>query len=416
MPLQMKNWALLLTALLLATGLFCQATADSLQTPPAIRFFIEGLSNHSYGTAANYISPDFSIEGVPSEYMKRALTQIFSTFPHKITRYSVKSIQQEKTGTVYTMSLLVNSQMSSVTVELDKDNKVVSFSMFKVQAPDSSSRKQSLKPYAELDFTLKNGIILIPVEVNGEQKNFILDSGAPILVLNSHPDSTKSVIALAAGVGGDINGMGMQHVDKLTWGGGTFLDFDAVTMDLSHLETEVGGSFAGLISKAELEPFEVFFDYQKHQICLYLLQTDGKLCEPERLTLIPKQVIPFELQGHIATFKAKVGKKTLPLGLDTGAQTNLLTAELYPKYEKDLKEVETDTLRGADVKMTTVTTGVIAQTKVGKLDFPDMRYVFSDISQIRDAYGVKIEGLLGYPALSKYPVSINYRKKTLSFY
>jgi hypothetical protein len=253
--------------------------------------------------------------------------------------------------------------------------------------------------------------------LNGQEAKFILDSGAPMLVINSAADTTNSnvIASLAQGIGGSIQNMGTTHIRNFTWAGGTNLFFDTISMDLSHLESELGMKFTGLISKAELEPFETYIDYKAKKIRLFLLDKNGKLTEPEKLQA-PQKKMKLDIRRHIACLNVTVGKKKLFMGLDTGAQSNLLDDDLLPEFEMELSEVQTDTLRGADVNVKTVKTGIIGKTLLNKTNFPDMIYAFSDISELNNAYDLQIDGILGYPFLSQRPVSINYRKKQISFY
>jgi len=417
-----KRWlsgtVMVIILLALTSTFWAQTPAGQEQAlPPAVKGFIDGLNHKSYYLAKDYISPDFAISGVPPEYMTEALKRVFSSFPVQITRSICLSIQKSKYGTSCNVSLVVEGRVLNTVFELDKDGLVMSCSLFQVSAAGMPAIPHpDLPAYAEVDFELKEGIILVPVDINGEKHRFILDSGAPTLVINSaQHDSTSLVVGMGQGVGGSLGNIGTLRIGKLDWAGGNYRNFDALSMDLSHLEQEVGESFGGLLSKAELEPFETLIDYQTKKIRFYQLRDNGKPLEPKRLPK-PSVTLKFDLQSHIAVFKAKIGKKTYRLGLDTGAQTNLLDDDLYKVFELQLQDVQTDTLRGADLNIRPVTTGVLPLTQCGKLHFTNMRYVFSDISDLNNIYGLKIAGLLGYPFLSQRVLSINYRKRTLSFY
>ncbi len=405
-----------------ASGLWSEeAAAPAAETPVAVRYFIEGLNTRSYATARPYISKDFSIEGVPPEFTQQALAQLFSVFPVTVENQVYRNHRPVTYGAVYTISLMTGGRVVDVDFEVDKEGKVLSCSLFQIQSAQAMAEAQGagleLVEYAEVEFELVNGIILLPVKLNGEDVKFILDSGAPVLVVNSVPDTTSSQMAVAAaqGIGGSISGTGFTTVQSFAWAGGTNRDFETVSMDLSHLEQELGQPFRGLISKAELEPFETWIDYSTRKLRLYKLKDNGALLEPKRL---PKagSTYKFNLSAHIACLKATVGKRKLILGLDTGAQTNLLDDDYLQDFKPALQEVQTDTLRGADSNQSAISTGILPLTKIGKNSFPDMRYAFSDLSVMKQAYLLKIDGLLGYPFLSSRPFSLNYRKKTLRLY
>jgi hypothetical protein len=415
-----------LIIVLLLAGIFLSVSAaaepelqQEQEIPVAIRYFIKGLNEHSYITAKPYISSEFGIEGVPPEYLRQALNQVFTSFPVSIEHYAYESHGQERDGTLYTLKLMAQGRVSSVDFLLDYENKVLGCSLFRAQQPGEvmSIDNRKLVSYAEQKFELVNGIIILPVKLNGTEVDFILDSGAPMLVLNAAADSTRrnAIIAGARGIGGDIRNMGFSHVESLQWAGGSNSNFDALSMDLSHLEQELGRKFHGLIGMAELEPYEVYLDYATQTLRLYQLKDNGTLASREKLPRNQTQ-IKFDLNRHIAVLKAGVGKKKLQLGLDTGAQTNLLDDEFYSVYADVISEEQSDTLRGADLNEAAISTAVIPLTKIGKNEFPAMRYAFSDISAMNTGYNLNLDGLLGYPFLSRQPVSINYRKQVIRLY
>ena len=404
----------------LATLAAAEPAADAEEKlPEAIEYFISGLNTNSLSVAEPYISDDFAIEGVPSEYKDMALNQIFSKFPLRLEGYALKSSSLSNGNRLYVIEVQDGDETKEVEFELDKQGKVLSCSLFSAKEPQqgTSGAEEQTITYAEAEFELVNGIVILPVEMDGRQVKFILDSGAPMLVINSQADTTQQEIIVAAGegVGGSISSIGLAKVQSLTWAGGSRQDFETISMDLTHLEKELGMEFCGLISKEELEPYETYIDYDAKKICLYLLDEEGNPLEPDRLPKA-KGGVKFELRAHIACLNAKVGNKKLTLGLDTGAQTNLLDDDYYGEFEKILQETKVDTLQGADLNMPVIQTGVISETKIGKLAFPDMRYAFYDISDLSHAYNLNIDGLLGYPFLSQRPVSINYRKQTLKLY
>ena len=393
-------------------------TDPEITLPASIDSFVEGWNAKSYWKAQDAFAQDFNIESVPPQYTKQALTQVFSNAPVTIISYLIKQATPQGNRTVYTVTMVTVNGIRDIDFTLDKEGKIVSTSLFQAANPGTmSSGRSSIKKFAEIPFRLQNDLIIIEAEINDETANFILDSGAPMLVLNSvyDPERHVQILGMSAGVGGTIGGVGIRKLESFRWGGGTFNDFDCVTMDLSHLEGELGESFAGLVSKMELEPFETYIDYSAGVIRLYGLKKDGSQLEahmPPR----PAYQVKFELFGHIPVIKATVGKRKLNMGLDTGAVANLIDTYLFPKYRKLLQETEVDTLMGADGQKVEVPIGFIERNQVGKVKFDRMRYCFSDISHINKVYDIKLDGLLGHPFFSQRPMSINYRRKTLSFY
>jgi len=389
-----------------------QASPGAL--PASVAKFVEGWNMKSYQIAEAAFSPRFAIQNVPSEYNAMALEMIFSKAPIAFSDCVFKEMREN----TCIVALVTENGSRDVEFELDEDGLIVSTSLFTTANPGpSASNAARMSGYAEIPFELVQNLIILKAVVDGVEGDFILDCGAPMLVLNSKPDEdgSRQVAGLTMGVGGAAEAPGVRHLGSFAWGGGSFADFDCVTMDLSHLATELGRPFMGLIGKAELEPFECYFDYSRKLIILYALDGEGHRIGPERPPAASTK-IRFNLSAHIPVVRAEVHGIPLRMGLDTGAQANLLALGKLAIFRDLLTDAATDTLMGADLNQSLVTTGTIVQNTVSGREFPNMAYAFSDISQLTEGYNIAIDGLLGYPFLSQRPFSLNYRRKVLAIF
>jgi hypothetical protein len=407
-----KIWYLAFT-LLLIVNLAAQAAQQNL-IPESIQSFVEAWNMKSYSIAEGAFSPQFSIENIPTEFNAMALQMIFERAPVPIT----DCVFKEYRGNTCVVALVTEGGEMDVEFELDGKGLIVSTSLFRTTNPGpATSSAANLLPYSEIPFELVENLIIIRATVDGMEGDFILDCGAPMLVLNSKTggESNPEVLGFTAGVGGSAEAPGIKKLKSFIWGGGTFGDFDCVTMDLSHLADQLGRPFMGLIGKAELEPFECYFDYSRKLLVLYGLDASGRRLGPQRPPAA-STILRFKLSAHIPVIRATVEGKTVRMGLDTGAQANLLDLSLFPHFQRLLIDAVTDTLMGADLNQTEVSTGTLAKSSVSRRDFPDMTYAFSDISLLRNTYNIAIDGLFGYPFLSQRPFSLNYRRKILSIF
>jgi hypothetical protein len=402
--------------LMLLSGLFAQEVDDSL--PDAIKQFARAWNAKSFQIVEPYISSSFEISGVPKDYTKQALERVFTQIPHKIDKISLISSDQTKMGTRYTVLVERPDSSREIDFVIWKDGKIVSTTLFQASVKSVTKAKmETAAIYKSVPFTLFDRMIFVPGEINGKPVDFLLDSGAPIFVLNSkynRPDNTVT-LSSSQGVGGSIQNVGTMNIQTLSWGGGEYKDFDAISMDLSHLEDKLGRPFAGLISQAELEPYETIIDYQNETIYLYALDEQGDRVEKEAPHKHKSQ-IPFELKGHIPVIPARIGKVDLSFGLDTGAQSNLLDRSHYDSVKKLVRSTEVDTVMGADANAVEAISGTVKSTTIARKNYNKMKYVFSDISHLNDAYKIQISGLLGYPFLSQKMFGINYRKQELKLY
>jgi len=404
--------------LLFCSTLIAQSAEPVDAVPEAIQAWIEGWNSKTMSTAEKGLASDFTIKDVPQEYVRMVLQRVFPQASPQILACRVKNIKKLGKGANYAITLVMDTRMTECDFELNSEGKITSTDFFPgLMQGEGSKRNTALRTSAEQNFTTDNGLILLEAELDGEKGLFILDSGAPVMVLNTRHSGKNQAqgLTMARGIGGNVKSISTRKVEKFAWSGGVYRDFEAIAMDLGHLEQVLSSQVLGLISQAEMEPFETYLDYSAKKLNLYGLKPDGKVFE----TLsIPKarHSSSFEPAAHLPVFKIKIGKQNLKMALDTGAQSNLIDLSLQKKFSKELTDTSTDTILGADNNPASVSTGKIPTCKFGKLEYAEMLYAFSDISHLTSLTGSEFDGLLGYPFLVQYPVSINYRKKTISVY
>lgn len=253
---------------------------------------------------------------------------------------------------------------------------------------------------------MAGGMIVVQASVNGVTGNFILDTGAPGIVLAAGNGSF-----VANRKGGSVNGtmmvgevevknfqLGIIHEEK-TQGN---------VLDVHHLEMACGRDIMGLIGYEVLKNYEVVFDFPNRKIQAIKsgnahLGAMGK----------PTATIPFVLCGHIPVIKAKVGGKRVYLGLDSGAEVNVLDKRLFRKIkESERYDASQEILTGLDGVSYKVLAANIKETKFcSTSSMPSMRYVFSDLSPAKKNFDLPIDGLLGIPFFKDKVVSIDYAEK-----
>lgn len=263
----------------------------------------------------------------------------------------------------------------------------------------------------EVPFELKGGLVFVKVKVNGKPANFILDSGAPILVL--HPRLAAKAIDTLEGKG--ISGaLQLQRVEVPDFEFGTLhqQQVEAITLDLSHLEKITNRPIDGLIGYSTLKDYEVLLDYKNKLLTLF---------KPDATdfhkAVKPKAEMDFTLQAHIPVVAAKIGTQTLYFGLDTGAEANLIDLRSQNKLSpKDYRKSKTGRVSGANQGQVSVQEAYVNSTFVNGHNYSNMHYVFSDISHMNQGYGLSIDGLLGYPFFSARKISMNYQQSKIYFW
>ncbi len=149
-----------------------------------------------------------------------------------------------------------------------------------------------------------------------------------------------------------------------------------------------------MLSINELEAFECLFDYQKKQLTLYGLKPDGKPFESLKIPAA-RLSVPFELVAQRPLIKIKIGKSNLKVVLDNTVQTNLLSSGLLKKFSKLLHEAKNEASKSAEGSSLTATRAKIDICKLGKLDYREMEYLFTDTAHLGKTGKLKPDGVLG---------------------
>ncbi len=268
-----------------------------------------------------------------------------------------------------------------------------------------SSRKKSEKIDRQVPIEIVRGMVYVEATLNGEQGNFIVDTGSPMMIVNEKPGRDQQQ---AQGCSGTVAYSATQ-IRQFELAGIVRNHLDALSLDISHFEDAADREILGMIGYNVLSKYEVYFDYDNE--VLKLLKPGKNHLHQEQSPLI---VIPFSLADHLPVINVKIGNKTIRMGLDSGAAVNLLDQELAKNLPPSLyNPLEVETVQGLDQQIKKVHSVEMNSTQIDGQAFTAMKYLLTDLSTIQQDDQKKIDGLLGYPFFEKVKFSINYRNQRI---
>ncbi|MFI5134938.1 MAG: aspartyl protease family protein [Chitinophagales bacterium] len=263
-------------------------------------------------------------------------------------------------------------------------------------------------------------LLLIEARINNMEGNFILDTGAPHLVLNKtyFRQGKLSDGTSAAGITGGGNQVYHVQVDSLIIENLFYTALDADVVNLGHLEDAKGVKILGLLGANLFSQMEMEIDLQ-HSI-LRLSKTDGNgQLASSVFTGDPKQpdlAIPFELDNNIIFVNTMVAGKKLRFCFDSGAETNVLSNGVGNKVLGQFSLMSRAALGGTSNQRLDVLSGQLTEMMIGNHSFKKMPVILADLSGLREVYNTDIDGILGYDFMSNGSVIINFKKKELTMY
>lgn len=413
------EWAGWLAGLLLLT-LAGPARAQAALGVEPLDQLLAALNQGSVAPLQPYLTPNTRVGRLPATYTEVALAQLVPQFgpvtAARVLRHQAAGANERYVcafthrGTEQECSFVLTPAGQFAELNLGPPN---------VPALDAQLDAQDLTTpdRVELPAQLVNGLLVVQAEVDGRTGAFFFDSGAPELLLNqrefapvtgARPRSAQII----RGVNGDMAGAARYPLRRFNCQGIVLTNREVPTLDLSSLEKRLGvGQLLGIVGYSLLRPYAVTLDYRTGRV---LLQKPGAAGGAPAAGVR----VPFQLRGHLPVVAASVEGRPYQLGLDCGAQTNLLDPLAAVALARRLRHRERIVLRGADAAGNVATTARIPRLTLagGRLTFRRQATTFADLGSLQRVPGsLLLEGLLGYPALSQYRTTIDYVNQEVRF-
>jgi len=261
----------------------------------------------------------------------------------------------------------------------------------------------------EIPIEIIRGMIYLEAEMNGTKGFFILDTGAPTLIVNQDHAVGQHSDALSINAGIQVV---ETKVKSFKLGGIRKRNLDALALDLSHLEIASGRQILGLVGYNVFERFALSFDFDQKR--LFLSPSSQKI----RPSLHqPSASLPFTLHEHLPIVKVQIGGKTLKFGIDTGAASNLLDQRLLKQSAQlPIQYLPNEEIQGLDQEIVLVKAGRLEVTGEDGWTFGKNKFLFMDLTFLREHTGCDIDGLLGSPFLAKADLTIDYPKRRINLW
>lgn len=277
------------------------------------------------------------------------------------------------------------------------------------------------KPLGEFDFVripLKQvgKLILIEAKIEEQTGFFILDTGAPYLVLNETYFRNGHVIdqRIFGDVGGYVDTVNVINIERFELRSLRFEAMEADLVDLSNIEEKRGEKILGLIGLSFFLEMEMRFDLPRRQLELHRTDKKGETQLASSQCQGIASEAAFKVKKNVMIIKGDLAGEQLNFCLDTGAEVTVLSNDLKENVYQHIEIKGAKTMIGSSSKGTQVLFGAVDQINLGA-EILDCQVVITDLKEMSISYGVRIDGMIGYDLLSKGKVIINFKKHLISF-
>ena len=386
---------------------------------------VSAINSYSSEAVQPYLSSDFECSGQKGDVADLVLDATIGKLKQSndsIMKY--ERMSESRDGNMltlvysFTYSKLGNR---TTTFVFNDENKIKSLELLKATVKQADKGFKFEKPQAKVitvPITLsKDNMIVAEAVINGEKHNFIIDSGCPILYLNSkyfRESSDKGArVSTSEDVNGKVSGgQDVIYVDSFDFNGIRADSIKAMMSDLSHLEN--GTEVYGLIGYDVYRDYDLLFDYKGKTLTLIDPDYTETFLKERKYEY---EEVPSEMSKamrHIPLINGQIGTSNLTFGIDCGASSDLLDSGRWDEFKNMMKRVKTTKLKGiSNDKGTEVHAGKLKSLKIGGKTFKNTRTVFNSISHLNMSKDERIDGLIGYQILSRQKTVLSYRNRKL---
>jgi len=267
-----------------------------------------------------------------------------------------------------------------------------------------------------IPFTRIGNLILIQAKADTTTGFFVLDTGAPGLVLNityfrNYPTSNPIE---SGGLTGSVPAT-RTTVDSLRLGPISYFHLDADLINLGHIENNKGVKIFGLLGMRLFEHFEMIIDYSAGVIELHLIgRKEAALYHSAQLAdAAAYNTIPIDIEeGKIIVYLYLKGKK-LKFIIDSGAETNVLDSRLPNQVFEQVVITRRVTLNGSGDHKVEALYGNLKGLQIGGHEIGSLPVLITNLESMCDAYNNCLNGMLGFDFLSLHKIGFNFVKRKM---
>ncbi|MEP7377141.1 MAG: retroviral-like aspartic protease family protein [Chitinophagaceae bacterium] len=267
-------------------------------------------------------------------------------------------------------------------------------------------------PSCIIPFSRAGNLIVIRAKVDTTEGNFILDTGAPKLILNAtyfRNYLTSAVNTESGGITGSVAASTVT-IPGLSFGPIKYYGVETDLVNLGHIENSKGIKILGLLGMQLFRKFEMIIDYEKNVIHLHLVgKKEAATYKNEMLSdTSAYHTIRIRVrENKLLSFGEMAGKK-LTFLIDTGAESNVLDSRLSEKIFKNVNITSRVLLAGSGNTKVEALYGDMKNMKLGTLQIESVPVLVTNLEKMCYAFEQCLDGMLGFDFLSLHKIGFNF--------
>lgn len=269
-----------------------------------------------------------------------------------------------------------------------------------------------------IPFSRAGNLIVVKAQADTIEGNFILDTGAPYLVLNityfrDYPQ--QHIEGEQTSMTGSSSSLARTRVRTFSFGSLNFAQLDADLANLGHIENSKGVKILGLLGMELFKQCEMIIDYDKNLIYLH------KIGRKESATYMHEMLkdtstyrtFPIDITDNRIIVNTASGGKKLKFVIDCAAETNVLSSKLPEKVFDNVTITGRRVLTGVGNRKVEALYGDLKNMKLGSYDLGTLPMLITNLENTCFAYAGCIDGILGFDFLEGHRIGFNFVKRKM---
>lgn len=268
-------------------------------------------------------------------------------------------------------------------------------------------------PVCVIPFSRAGNLIVIKARVDSVEGNFILDTGAPGLILNrtyfrDYP-SRDIHNEEQIGITGTSGVIVRTDIKNFNLGTFNYSKIEADLANLGHIENSKNIRILGLVGLEFFKQCEMFIDFDRQQIHLKYITKKHILPVSQMLEDVSAyRVIPIDLMDNRIVATTELGGKKLKMIIDCAAESNILNSKLPNKLLEYVTISRRVKLTGSGSTQLNALYGNISELTIGNEKIGDLPVLLTNLENTCFAYNGCIDGVLGFDFLSLHKIGFNF--------
>ncbi|RYY38583.1 MAG: hypothetical protein EOO08_14025 [Chitinophagaceae bacterium] len=270
-----------------------------------------------------------------------------------------------------------------------------------------------------IPFNRVGNLILVQAQADSIEGNFIFDTGAQHVLLNStyFRDYTATTVTdvESSGINGGTAPLQRITLGKLRLGTLGYPRIDADLGELGHIENSKGVRILGLLGMELFRDCEILLDYDENLLYIHRLRKrEAALYTNVAAQSPPSEYteLPIELKENYILVRTTVAGKELRFVMDSGAETSVIDSRLPNSVLEGLVVTRRIQLNGSSRKKEAVF-GTLPELTVGPHQLKNVPMLVSNLEQSCFSQFDCINGILSFDALSPRRIGFNFVTRKL---